>query len=276
MSIIKNLFGKGKHEENPDVASTSKYVKGEEEESAFVDNVWDPSLEEISEHENIRYTIFDYVGKLKNGEGFDAEDIFGKGNVSVDEYIIFLEVSTRLVNLYPMYESLEELLEAESNLKGDEAGIMCKIANTYLMHRKYADAFQWYLKAAELGDSDAMCRLGGSYQHGNGVEQSIEKAVQMYKKAIITDGNADALLDLGLCYLQAHGVPRNDAHGFFLMERSAKQGNMLAQYNMGVLYKDGRGVEQNLEEALRWFHLSAAQGYELAVNFLRLYDNRNR
>ena len=273
MSITKKLFGKGKHEENPDVAPTSGYAK--EWESVFVYNLWDSSLEEISEHEKIRYRIYNYVGKLKKGEGFDAEDIFGKGNVSVDEYIIFLEVSTRLVNPYPMYESLEELLESESNLKGDEAGIMCKIANTYLMHRKYADAVQWYLKAAELGDSDAMCRLGGSYQHGNGVEQSIEKAVQMYKKAIITDGNADALLDLGLCYLQANGVPRNDAHGFFLMERSAKQGNMLAQYNMGVLYKDGIGVEPNMEEAFRWFHLSAAQGYEQAIEFLNRYKQGN-
>lgn len=49
----------------------------------------------------------------------------------------------------------------------------------------------------------------------------------------------------------------------------------MAQYNMGVLYKDGRGVEQNLEEALRWFHLSAAQGYEQAIEFLNRYEQEN-
>ena len=140
---------------------------------------------------------------------------------------------------------------------------------------KFDEAVKWYSKAADLGDSDALCRLAGAYKYGHGVEKDMAQALQLYKKAITIDGNVDALLDLGLCYLKGEGVPQNDSHGFFLMERSAKQGNMLAQYNMGFLYRTGRGVEINMVEALRWYHLSAAQGYEQAIEFLNRYEQGN-
>lgn len=39
----------------------------------------------------------------------------------------------------------------------------------------------------------------------------------------------------------------------------AAQGDANAQYNLGVLYRDGKGVTQNYKEAVRWFRLSAAQ-----------------
>jgi len=120
-----------------------------------------------------------------------------------------------------------------------------------------------------------LCAVLRGYKYGHGVEKDMEQALQLYKKAISVDGNVDALLDLGLCYLQGEGVPQNYQHGAFLMERSAKQGNMMAQYNMGVLYRTGRGVETDMEEALRWYHLSAAQGYEQAVEFLNRYEQGN-
>ncbi len=54
----------------------------------------------------------------------------------------------------------------------------------------------------------------------------------------------------------------------------AKEGDALAQYNLGLLYKKGDGVLQDYEEAVRWFQLSAKQGYAKAqVNLGLLYDN---
>lgn len=240
-----------------------------------IDDLWDSSLEKISAQEEIRYKIYKHIGELKRGDSVDPEDIFGKGNVSSDEYIEFLKVTARLTNPYPYYESQEELEKAILEVKGDDAGTMYKIANTLLGKKDFTEAMKWYRMAFELDDSDAMCRLAGGYKYGHGVEKDMEQSLQLYKKAISVDGNVDALLDLGLCYLQGEGVPQNYQHGAFLMERSAKQGNMMAQYNMGVLYQTGRGVETDMEEALRWYHLSAAQGYEQAVEFLNRYKQGN-
>ena len=58
------------------------------------------------------------------------------------------------------------------------------------------------------------------------------------------------------------------------MQRSANQGNMQAQYNMGVIYRMS-GSADDMEKALYWYHLSANQGYEEAVDFLNQYENEN-
>lgn len=238
------------------------------DDSIVNEDVWDSSLEEISKQEKIRYKIYKRYGELKSGDRFGLEDVFGKDGVSADEYIEFLKVMEKISSPYPFFNTPEELHEAESNVKEDEYAVMYKIANTYMGVKEFGEAIKWYSKAAELGCSDAICRLAGSYKHGNGVEYDMGKAIRLYKKAIVVDGNGDALLDLGLCYLKGEGVPRNDIHGFSLMVRSAKQGNMMAQYNLGVLYRTGRGVLADMDTALYWYKLSAEQGYEQAIEFL--------
>lgn len=250
-------------------------VNGNDVQSNTSD-IWDSSLEEISEQEKIRYKIYKHWGELKRGDSFDAEDVFGKGNVTADEYVEFLKVVVRLSTPSPCYESQEELEKAMQEVQRGDVCVMYRIANTLLGEEDFIEAMKWYRMASELEDSDAMCRLAGGYKYGHGVEKDMGQAIQLYKKAISVDGNVDALLDLGLCYLKGEGVPQNDQHGFSLMERSAKQGNMMAQYNLGVLYRIGRGVPSNMEEALHWYHLSAAQGYEQAVDFLKRYDNDNK
>jgi TPR repeat protein/S1-C subfamily serine protease len=44
----------------------------------------------------------------------------------------------------------------------------------------------------------------------------------------------------------------------------AEQGDMDAQYGLGVIYRDGQGVTEDVVEALRWFELAATQGYAMA------------
>ena len=265
MGILNKIFGKSKKE---DVAPQVDYTRN------VKDNVWDETLEYVSEEEMIRYRIYKRLGELKRGDVFGLETFFGSDGVSDVEYFTYLEVCAKLMNPFPVYETPEELHKAESNVKEDDAGIMCRIANTYLGQGDVADAFEWYKKAADHGDSTAMCRLGGMYKHGHGVDQNIDKAIQWYKKAIVTDGNRDALLDLGLCYLNGDGVQKDMNKGFFLMQRSANQGNMQAQYNMGVIYRMS-GSEEDMEKALYWYRLSAAQGYGQAVDFLNQYENGN-
>ncbi len=41
---------------------------------------------------------------------------------------------------------------------------------------------------------------------------------------------------------------------------AAEQRDAQAQYNLGVLYAEGRGVPQDDAEAARWFRLAAEQG----------------
>jgi len=50
----------------------------------------------------------------------------------------------------------------------------------------------------------------------------------------------------------------------------AEQGNARAQNNLGVMYENGKGVPQNIAEAVKWYRLAAQQGYAGAQNNLGL------
>ena len=52
------------------------------------------------------------------------------------------------------------------------------------------------------------------------------------------------------------------------IQKTAQQGEAKAQYDLGVMYRDGRGVEQSYEQAAYWLQQSADQGETLAQSNL--------
>ena len=55
-----------------------------------------------------------------------------------------------------------------------------------------------------------------------------------------------------------------------IIRHMVKQGNSAAQNILGVMYFNGQGVEQDLQEAARLYLLSATQGNAVAQNNLGL------
>ena len=54
----------------------------------------------------------------------------------------------------------------------------------------------------------------------------------------------------------------------------AEDDDPMSQYGLGILYREGKGVSQDFDEAFNWFELSADQGNEYALNALgEMYDN---
>ena len=41
---------------------------------------------------------------------------------------------------------------------------------------------------------------------------------------------------------------------------AAQQGSASAQFSLGLMYDEGKGVAQDFKEAVRWYKLAAAQG----------------
>ncbi len=56
----------------------------------------------------------------------------------------------------------------------------------------------------------------------------------------------------------------------------AEQGNARAQYNLGVMYENGRGVPQDYAKALQWYRKAAEQGVALAQNNLGVMYRKGR
>ena len=94
-----------------------------------------------------------------------------------------------------------------------------------------------------------------------------EKAAYWFSLAA-EKGNMAAQYQLGLLYLNGEGVEKDLQKGKLLLEKAAESGKAEAQYNLAVMYIDGHGVEQNKEYAIFWLQKAASQGYEIATKAL--------
>ncbi len=166
------------------------------------------------------------------------------------------------------------------------------------------EAFRWYMKAAELGNKDALADVGWCYAEGHGVDLDINKAIEYYEKSIkrgcdwgavgvgviYRDGkkvekdyckafryyqigvelnNADAMNEIGFCYGEGKGVEVNKAIAFKWYMKAAELGNTAGQTNLAICYKTGEGCEQNLDKAKEWVMRAAKQGNQSAIDNLK-------
>jgi hypothetical protein len=62
----------------------------------------------------------------------------------------------------------------------DDLTAMLNLGAMYTEEQNYIEAVEWYRKAADLGDEEAMFRVGSMYENGEGVEKDIQKAKELY------------------------------------------------------------------------------------------------
>jgi TPR repeat protein len=89
--------------------------------------------------------------------------------------------------------------------------------------------------------------------------ENYTEAVKWYRKAA-EQGNANAQYNLGMMYDNGSGVEKNKVEAVKWYRKAAEQGYANAQYNLGVMYECGSGVEENEIEALKWYRKAAEQG----------------
>jgi uncharacterized protein len=73
-------------------------------------------------------------------------------------------------------------------------------------------------------------------------------------------GEARAQYDLGLMYDRGDGVQQSDGKAMYWYERAAAQGEPRAQYNLGLMHLNGQGISPDPVKAYYWISLSANRG----------------
>jgi TPR repeat protein len=73
-------------------------------------------------------------------------------------------------------------------------------------------------------------------------------------------GDAEAQNNLGVMYASGRGVPQDLAEAVRWYRRAAEQGHGYAQFNLGRMYLDGAGVPQDHAEAVKWYRMAVEQG----------------
>jgi len=85
-------------------------------------------------------------------------------------------------------------------------------------------------------------------------------------------GDAEAQFSLGLMYKNGRGVAQDDRQAVAWFQKGADQGYAEAQFSLGLMYKNGRGVAQDDRQVVAWFQKAASQGHVLARHILdRIY-----
>ena len=83
-------------------------------------------------------------------------------------------------------------------------------------------------------------------------------------------GDALAQYNIGLLYRKGRGVPQDDVQARNWYAKAAAQGLAKAQFSLGTLYFR---ASQDYQQALRWFRLAADQGEALAQTKIAImYD----
>ncbi len=148
---------------------------------------------------------------------------------------------------------------AEPRAKAGDVHAMTMLGELYSnglgVKRDYAKATEWYRKAVDGGDREAMLalammRLGG---YGGSDKQDAVKLLASAAKL----GEPKAAYNLALLYLGGQVLPQDVRRAAELMRQAADAGNAEAQYALAMFYKEGTGVEKNMETAVRLLQAAA-------------------
>ncbi|XMB86682.1 tetratricopeptide repeat protein [Mycoplasmatota bacterium WC44] len=134
--------------------------------------------------------------------------------------------------------------------------------------KDYGLAFQYYVKASDNLNLDAMNRIGYMYQKGIHLEKDINLAIEWYSKAA-DQGNLTSAKNAGFL-LYKYGKDNKQ-----LIRKSASYLKLAlddaeANYVLAKIYEKGLMGQINLEKANQLYKNSADKGYKKAIEKLKL------
>lgn len=137
-----------------------------------------------------------------------------------------------------------------------------------------AKAFEWYTKAAALGNPQATINVAEAYLTGAGVAKDLARSRQLYGQAAAA-GSAYASMVYADFLLNGNGGEQDIAGGIAALERAAYQGNGSSTTNQDAmgrlfqLYDEGKRVPRDMTQANYWLQLSASKGNIIAINTMK-------
>jgi hypothetical protein len=82
-------------------------------------------------------------------------------------------------------------------------------------------------------------------------------------------GYAFAQFNMGVLYDQGKGVPQDDALAMQWYQKAAEQGLPQAQINLGIMYEQGQGIPADYVRAYFWYTLAESQGDDQAPQAIK-------
>ncbi len=154
--------------------------------------------------------------------------------------------------------------------------------------KDFGKALNWYHLAAKQGHVEAQFKfasalnedhpeanflMGEMYRTGDGVPKNTDEAINRYKLAA-TAGHRQARSILNKTYnIKVKATERTEAKNDLANDasapdrkkiksliKSAEAGDPDSQYELALLYEEGKGVQQNTVKAFEWYRRAASSG----------------
>lgn len=129
--------------------------------------------------------------------------------------------------------------------------------------RDEAKSLRLMRRAADAGQPHASFELGYNLKTNATVESDAQEAFS-YLLFAAKKKVTVAQHEVALCYRHGKGVAPDDNSAVHWYRQAASQGHAASLYNLGCALQRGRGVEQNDAEAVTVFALAANQGLKEA------------
>jgi TPR repeat protein len=199
--------------------------------------------------------------KLVQGQNMEATfylaDCYGRGALGFE---------TDNKEAFSLYQSAAKAGHAAAAYR---TAVCCELGNEEGggTRKDPLKAIQWYKRAAMLGDTPAMYKMGMIQLKGLlGQPKNPREAVGWLKRAAerADAENPHALHELGLLYEQPQGtdnsVVRDEAYSFSLFNQAGELGYKFSQFRLGCAYEYGLfGCQIDPRQSIMWYSRAAAQ-----------------
>ena len=325
--FFSKLFGS---DDNNETVAVTEDVDLETETEIETDAVTKSPDDNLSDSatitdENELATLFDEsFNESKKAASLPAEEVLE--NTALEEQ------TAETVESVALLDEDHPLAETERQALSGDMQAAYELANAYYsgdkLQQDYQQANKWYQSAADQGHAEAQFSLGNMYLMGEGVEQDDQSALMWYQQAAnqghtsarhnydnlntmllaaspdtlqpdaataevnppvsesidesITkeaefvptplDSDAEENYQKGLAYVYGDGLEKDLQLAFGQFLKAANQGHTAAQYRIATAYAYGEGVTQDYQQAAEWYGKAAKNGDLLAQRQLaKLY-----
>lgn len=133
------------------------------------------------------------------------------------------------------------------------------LASCYLSLKDFSKAFEWLQKAYDKNFLIVCHNLGDLYYYGNGVKQSYEKAFEVFSRGI--EENPRCAYRIAIMYRDGLGVEKNlNLYTSYILQ-AAEKGIDRAQYLWGCDKYTGFNTQQDYQSAVNYLQLALKSQY---------------
>ena len=140
----------------------------------------------------------------------------------------------------------------------------------------------YWLKKSVKGENPSAClQVGLYYYYTVKTKAAYKKAFELFTRAY-NFGEEQAIINIGLCYLQGNGVKEDKKEAVKCFKVAAEKcGSGVAYHNLGICYENGFGVRKDYKKAIEMYGKAVENGKKAGLEaikniYLKIGKDKNK